>query len=381
MSQTKVPPKVVTQLWVRAGGRCQFRGCNQALWRDDLTQREINNAYIAHIVADSPDGPRGDVELSPKLAKDFSNLMLLCPTHHNQIDRYVEEYPVELLLQYKHEHEKRIEQLTSIDESVKTHLLLFYDNIGNRKPAISIEDARVAVLPRYPAEASFIEINLSGSPYRDYEPSYFQFRQDEISRLVERRIRQRSHSDSINHLSIFAFASMPLLIHFGYEVGDTIPSDIYQPHRDVSNPWKWRSTEDKEFRYLVDAPEGRDRNIKSIALNLSLSDSIQPEVISQIMQQPYSTYKLTIPSPNRNYLQSKEQLELFKVEMRVLLRQIKEVHGNGHEIHLFPAVPASIAVSFGQLLLPKTDPPIHIYEYNHRSNGTRYALTVSEKPA
>jgi len=351
------------KVWLKAGGRCQFRGCNKLLWGDELTHSEINNAYIAHIVADSPNGPRGSSELSPVLAKEFSNLMLLCPTHHKLIDdkTKLENYPVERLQEFKREHEERIENLTSISEAAKTHLLSFTDNIGDRQPSINFDDARISVLPRYPAEARFIEIDLRHSAYRDYESSYFLQKQDEISRLVDIRIRQRSHADRINHLSIFALASMPLLIHFGYEMGDTVPSDVYQPHRDVSNPWKWQVQSEQEFKYIIESPEPLEiGDTKAIALNLSLSDVIHPNVISQIIKEHYYTYKMTVPAPDRNYLKSKEQLELFKVEMRALLRQIKETHKPNYEIHLFPAIPASVAVSLGQLLLPKSDPPIHI---------------------
>ncbi|MEL6578599.1 MAG: hypothetical protein AAFQ14_02515 [Cyanobacteria bacterium J06621_12] len=81
MSNTSIPVKVKLKLWTKSAGRCQFRGCNELLYRDNLTHAEMNKAYIAHIVADSPGGVRGDEKLSPKLAKEFSNLMLLCDTH------------------------------------------------------------------------------------------------------------------------------------------------------------------------------------------------------------------------------------------------------------------------------------------------------------
>lgn len=376
MSKTTIPPKVVLKLWFRSGGRCQFQGCNKPLWRDELTQRQMNQAYIAHIIADSPDGPRGDSILSPELAKDFSNLMLLCPTHHKLVDDNPIIYPTELLQKHKQEHENRIEHLTSIKEDVKTHLLLFVDNIGRRKPHINFDDVCTSVIPRYPAESKFIEIDLSQSPYRDDEPDYFILKQDEIVRLVDSRIRQTSRVEGIKHLSIFALASIPLLIYVGYEIGDTIPSDVYQAHRDT-NSWKWQLQNKQEFKYIIDTPQLPEVcNIKAIALNLSLSGTIHSQEIFPVMPKPYCIYKMTITEPDRDYLKSKDQLDLFKVEMRALLRQIREIHGCDCEIHLFPAIPASAAVSLGQLLLPKSDPLIHVYENNQ---GFRYALTIPKR--
>lgn len=379
MSRTKIPPKTIVKLWMRAGGRCEFRGCNLPLWRDSLTNRDINHGHVAHIIADSPNGVRGDQHLSPELAEDFDNLILLCQKHHSLVDdkNKEDEYPVELLKEYKQEHEERIERLTSINGEMQTHLVFFVDYIGNRKPSISYEEVRNVVLPRYPAESSAIELDLTYSPYRDHEPNYFLNKQDEISRMVDTRICQRSGQSNLKHISIFALASMPLLIHFGAELGETIPSDVYHNNRS-DNSWRWKPQSNDSFEYIIEKPVlSNAHQVKAVSLNLSLSGTIHTDEIIKAIESPTCIYKMTIAEPSRNYLKAKSQLDLFKAEMRSLLRQIRETHGSDCKIHLFPAIPASIAVSLGQLLLPKSDPPIHVYENNQRyGDGFRYALTI-----
>ncbi|MEL6912042.1 MAG: SAVED domain-containing protein [Cyanobacteria bacterium J06598_4] len=375
MARPKISDKVRLKLWTKSAGRCQFRGCNEPLYRDDKTYAQMNRAYIAHIVAHSPDGPRGDEKLSPQLDKEFSNLMLLCDAHHRLIDDPSNEdtYSVELLKTYKKEHEDRIEYLTSIDVSYKSHLLFFKDNIGTRKPEIEFEDARWAILPRFPASSNFIEIDLTHGAYRDHEENYFRDKQREISRLVETKVRQRS---DINYLSVFAFASIPLLIHFGYELGDTISANIYQRHRST-NSWKWQDEDMSEFQYVIEENLLEDEAETGIvALNLSLSGTIRDEEIYSALEKPHNYYKLTIANPNPNFLKSEEQLDLFKAEIRSLLRRIRETHGHDCEIHLFPAIPLSVAVSIGCILLPKIDPKIHVYENN---DGFSYALTIAQQ--
>jgi hypothetical protein len=86
MSVSYIPESVKIRLWWKAAGRCQYEGCNEPLWLDTLTLAEFNSAYIAHIIADKPAGPRGDPELSEKLKSDITNLMLLCDTHHRLVD-------------------------------------------------------------------------------------------------------------------------------------------------------------------------------------------------------------------------------------------------------------------------------------------------------
>lgn len=116
MAKTQIPSQVQVALWAKAGGRCEYRGCNEDLIGDLIAGREDGKfGFTAHIVADSPDGPRGDPIRSPLLAKDLSNLMLLCAKHHKAVDvDYLADHPEDVLLEMKTEHEERIAVVTGI---------------------------------------------------------------------------------------------------------------------------------------------------------------------------------------------------------------------------------------------------------------------------
>lgn len=94
--------KDVKLLWGRSGNRCAFPGCKIELTTDGS---ETTLGEMAHIVADSPDGPRGESDLTPEARDNYSNLILLCPTHHTLIDKNPEEWTVEKLKLMKLEHE------------------------------------------------------------------------------------------------------------------------------------------------------------------------------------------------------------------------------------------------------------------------------------
>ena len=56
-------------LWAKAAGRCQYSGCNKSLIGDLISGAEDKNfGFVAHIVADTPTGPRGDPVRSPSLS-------------------------------------------------------------------------------------------------------------------------------------------------------------------------------------------------------------------------------------------------------------------------------------------------------------------------
>lgn len=60
---------------------------------------------MAHIVAQSTDGPRGDPNLPADQVDGYDNLILLCPTHHRMIDENPAAYPTDVLQRIKAAHE------------------------------------------------------------------------------------------------------------------------------------------------------------------------------------------------------------------------------------------------------------------------------------
>lgn len=75
-----IPLRDHKMLWGRAGARCSF--CRTLL----ASISDIGLASVigeeAHIVARSVNGPRGESSLSAEQRNAYSNLILLCPTHH-----------------------------------------------------------------------------------------------------------------------------------------------------------------------------------------------------------------------------------------------------------------------------------------------------------
>jgi len=60
---------------------------------------------VAHIVARSPDGPRGDLNFPAAELHDEANLILLCAHHHSLVDAQDSTYTVEDLRRWKRQHQ------------------------------------------------------------------------------------------------------------------------------------------------------------------------------------------------------------------------------------------------------------------------------------
>ena len=374
-SRPNIPEDVKLKLWVFSGGRCEFPGCNKPVWRDGLTLQDDNFAHMAHLVAASPDGPRGDKKLSPKLIKDFSNLMLVCLNHSKLIDgKHKSKYTLEFLRSYKAKHEERIRMQTAIGPDMATTVLQFVANIRERRMSISPSQAYDAIFPRFPSDEKGILMdftNKAGSGNK----SYWQEFAKEIIAGLGHALAPGNDRRRVEHLSVFAIAPMPLLMHLGNHIGGATPVEIYQKHRDTDD-WKWKKEPRRStFKYIARARNVNKRSRK-IALVLSLSGKIHPNEVSAVLSNvPY--YEITIPKPNRDFLQHRSQLSKFAVVYRNLLAQIRGRYGSNCEISLFPAVPVSIAVTCGHVLLPKADPRITVYDRDSERNGFVSTLTIN----
>ncbi len=93
-------------VWVLAGGICAFPDCALRLI-DEATSppRGSTVGKVAHIVARSPNGPRGSGQPPGGDVNGVKNLILLCPTHHDVIDEQADVYTVERLIGMKENHE------------------------------------------------------------------------------------------------------------------------------------------------------------------------------------------------------------------------------------------------------------------------------------
>lgn len=382
MSKSKLSTKDTVHMWVRAGGRCEYPGCNKVLWRDDLSLARMNTAYLAHIYGDQPGGPRYEAGTSERLARDPANFMLLCDVHHRLIDREdVDGHPAIDLLQFKNEHEERIELLTAIQAQRKTHVLLFGSRIGDHSGLVCFDQAREAVVAsgRWPETSRGIRIGMPDAPFSDRNPAYWALVKANIEQELERTISAGigPTGKPITHLSVFALAPIPALIYFGKTLGDIVTADIYQRHRDKED-WIWRHSSVDDFDYRLRPPHLKAVNgvrRDHVAVSVAISAPVPDKAVLSALDDSPPIYQLRVDNVSTRAIQSADQVELFACRWRNLLTRIQNDHGKDVQISLFPAIPVSIAVQLGRELLPKGDPPIVIYD-KQGSAGYIRALMV-----
>ena len=82
---------------------CAFPGCAALMIIED----NIVSSTIAHIQGKRPDSPRYNSNMTDEERDSVQNLIVLCPNHHNLVDKDPKMYNTEFLMQMKTNHEKK----------------------------------------------------------------------------------------------------------------------------------------------------------------------------------------------------------------------------------------------------------------------------------
>jgi hypothetical protein len=368
-----VSPRTRAVVWARSAGRCQYPGCNEHLIGELISGKDdANFGLIAHIVADTENGPRGDSVRSPQLADDPANLMLLCYKHHKLIDvEGKDDHPEQRLLDMKAAHESRIRIVTGITPDLASHVLRSGAKIGVHESPVSFNRVSLAMLPdRYPADGTSIGIEILGSAAQDGEAQFWATEPNNLRRQFEAQVRSRIAQREVTHLSVFALGPIPLLFELGRLLCDIVPADVYQLHREPAG-WRW-AKDGPRIRYEYSKPSSVKKNV---ALKIALSATITDDRIASILGDDVSIWSVTAAGPNNDIMRYPGDLREFRRLLRSVYNDIRAAHGPKAVINVFPAVPVSAAVEAGRVWMPKADLPLEIFDEN-RGSGFVHRLRI-----
>lgn len=377
LGRNKAPSdNIIRILCGKAAGMCEFEGCNKRLFYDGVTLSQFNNAYVAHIVASSANGPRGDAVLSAQLSDKLENIMLICADHHKLIDQPTSgprDYPVEKLKTMKKAHEEKIERICALFHVPKTEIVRFSSPIkGTTSVSIDHNLAAKAVLPNKQPDSPYgIDIAVSScKPYRSQEywnECYYQMKLLFNINLYNPYI-QFHKAD----FSVFPIAPMPLIIKFGELIGDKLPCDVYQKTRHPDT-WEWQANElTNEFVLESIDETGTDNRV---ALVMSLTNGIQYERIGQSGKYK-KIYKIKAASTGVDCIKSTYDLSAFWHLYQKVMEEILNTYGGNCHVDLFPAMPVSAAFEVGRRYMPNAYPTITIFE---EDNGFFETLQIGGK--
>lgn len=354
-------PAVQRLVWTRAAGHCEL--CGHDLTRDFRSGRRMRWGEVAHILPASPmKGPRAEgghglVEAESR-TNDVDNLMLLCRNCHTKGDRNAEGYPKEDLQGLHRAYLQRIELAAQTPDAGRALGLIFLSQHFDTRNEIRSVDLLAAMSGEglFAIDEVMREVlPAPGSAGRD--SAYWTQVTDRIHHQLRKQISRAStfHGD-VPALAVAGLADIPALIMLGQSIGDRSARYLFSPNR--GHGLRWPDHHASPPKFFLRQPEQGPRE-GPVALVLSLSASVPlRDVTAALPDAPI--YEFTIDSPSYNMVKNRNVIHAFRDELQAHLSVLEA--RSPAPIHLFPAVPAALAIEFGALLTTQHRHPYIVYD-------------------
>lgn len=256
------------------------------------------------------------------------------------------------------------------------HVIRLAAPVGDQTRVITEEEVRHACHPARPLDGG-LTITLS-PPLPGAAPYPFDKWAAEIRHRVRGYLEHRVPASQVNRLAVFGFAPIPLLMTLGRVIGDQHPTILFERHRHTDT-WRWDDTAPDDWALSLDRPAAPPTEPpRDVAILVSISDRVKRWAVEAAVAGPLDIYEIRAHAPRVNCVRTRGQLADFARLWREALDAANERSRGMALVHVFAAVPISVAMQMGLGMLPKADPPLIVYDFRHRA--FHRALTIEPPP-
>jgi len=360
-------------VWIRAAGHCEQ--CGSDLTQDFRTGKPTRWGDVAHVVPASPQGPRAPdcyTDAQAQLATDDpDNLMLLCPGCHDRIDTDADGYPKEDLSRTHRDHIGQIRMAAARGETQRAMGIIFLSQHFATENLIRSRDLAEAMLAEGLWADKTIEVVRFRAPSNEgRNAQYWNNVEQDIAACLHGRLAARTSAfgDPLN-LAVVGVADIPSLIRLGRQLGDRSNTHLYS--RDRAHGLKWPDIAALPPPFFFDPPAAGEG---PLALVLSLSAHVANDDIREALPDArIATF--STPEPSYSLIRNRGTINAFRSALQPRLSILEA--STDQPIHLFPVVPAALAIEFGALLSTQH---AHRYIVFDRDESGRFAPMMELGP-
>lgn len=366
VSQDSIKDSVRLALWARTAGRCTI--CNRRLLGDTRTfLHSVTVAELAHNVGatDGDTSPRTESATADMDRESEENLLLVCHDCHRIIDHkdHVQFFPSEKLRELKRAHEQRIEMATAHGGLTRTAVIRVGANIrGTHSIASQREVAETLFALDY---LGLVESQWSGdftcrisgnAGGKGFWPAGEQQIDDALL-----RVKQAIEQGDVEHISVFPFAPIPLLVYLGSQLDDKTTTRIFQKHRGQDAGWSWADQNAPvDFTTEVIGP---DKTAADAILACEISSPVDPvNLPAELRESPRHILRPKGRTPSPVLITNEDSLINFASAWRTLLAEVEAAHPRAKRWHLVASVPLAVAIESGRAFMRGSQPPVTVYE-------------------
>lgn len=344
-------------LWSKCAGRCEM--CNKLLYKSDLSQNPVNLGQFAHVIGHSDLAARGNKNIAREFRDSINNIMLLCQSCHKDIDDNEVLYPEEVLFRIKKDFEEKIEAQTTPTSENCRKILIFTAPINGHPVFISKEETIEALRPTQFPMGSPMSIDVQPIRYTEKDAEFWKYAKEEVDYKYANSIAP--WLDRNPKLAVFALAPQPLLVYLGWLLGEKCDKQVFQRHRDTSQPWRWKSSQSLT-RFNVSEPTSTNNFPSKIAISFSISFDIKKRVASYLDDNALHWDVSVSGGPHPECIEAPPLLADFRDLVHQLLNKVTQIAGES-SIHIYMAMPVSLAVTLGMSIMPKATSELILHDY------------------
>lgn len=358
---------VAQQVVFDAHGYCMYEGCGEYLLNDRLTGIDGNYHYLAHIVASSPNGPRGN-ELSHQLSDVPQNIMLLCDKHHRLIDKVaVGEHSKETLDQMRSSHIDKVEGLLE----------------GLGYSGAPVVDAIWAIGGWSPNKPNSVELAKSLAPFKArHNGNRFElanhngiagheWEQRVISDLNAIKQHYLLTQNLINTAqAIYAIGPSSILVALGSIIGNK--NQVHAvPRSREKDAWCWVREEPLSNPFRIEGYDEINSNSKEVVIAISLTDSPAEfsNIIATLGDEGTPAVHVFARQPGNDCLGHPVEGAYLRELVHQLLHRLGN-EKNVKKVHILLCAPNAASIEIGRAI-EHFHPSIRVYDYamdNERKN-------------
>lgn len=379
--QGEVSEAIKAEVCSLAAWRCQFEGCGENLRAHFMPGMRGNFSYLAHIVASSPDGPRGDPSLSSQLANEPANILLLCDKCHRTIDRVAPHlYSRDRLLEMRERNLASVERCLDSLRYPLARVLAMGGNVQGQSAGFDYPLALEAMwLQRLRADNSRPDWfarnagHIGDTHSQAYWSSLFVLLKKDIPRLQS--ILDGTGDDSVQGKPLAVFPAphcTSVLILTGRLLGEGRTIHLFQFHRDqvgghLGGQWAWTGARPATDKYRVNVLRPAQNGDEEATLLVYLTDAIPPKELPTSFyengQWRLPTIEVTVQEPSRRVIGHPFDLELFGRAMDDALQKLQD-QWRVTKVHLLVIAPVTACVRIGQKMQARCQPDFVLHERN-----------------
>lgn len=325
---------------------------------------------LAHIIGQQNTGssPRGLRNVPDEDRDKADNLILACEDEHEEIDRRRTQdlTTVAWLNEVKEAHEAWIRQLVTLQRDRRTAIVRMVGTVRGASVELTNDTAGTAVVrndaryPNFPLSYGNrgVEINLRNlAGEATGTATYWHAAREAIDEVIDHKLTAAVGHEDVRHLSVFAFARLPLLVYLGSKLDDTFQVAIYQRHR-ADESWDWPDGQPVTF-----AVEASGDPAEEGLLLVNVSGTIDvAEIPVGLADLPRYVLRPIDANPDKDLIASRETLAAFAAELRRFLSSLEVPVKTVRRLHVLAALPLSAAVTLGRVHHSGVNPTLVLYD-------------------